>query len=104
MVELADWTLSKKVFSSPIVNVGSQCGRARIGEALATLMQIYDLTVVTLDHHALILDDIMIAIEGDDVGYSEGLPGHNQEVAVLKSDVGDRRIADDDFGRRPRKP
>ena len=26
LVELADWTLSKKVFSSPIVNVGSQAG------------------------------------------------------------------------------
>src|SRR5262249_4454151 len=67
-------------------------------------MEVYHSAIVALYHHPLILDDVVLVIEGDDVRYSEGLAGHAELIAVLKSDVRNGGIADDNLGCRSWKP
>src|SRR5262245_1967595 len=77
--------------------------RAVVGLPLRAAMQVDHLDLVALHQHALVLDDVALGIERDDVGDAEGLAGDDEQVAGLHGNIGDRRIADDDLGCRPRQ-
>lgn len=77
--------------------------RACVCKARAAFVQIDGPGVVAFDHHALVLNDIMSGIESDDVGDAERLAGDDEQISILKRDVGDRRIADDDLAGRAGK-
>lgn len=75
---------------------------ARIGKTRGALVQVTHTLLVALHDNALVLDHV-IGVERDDVGDAECLAGNDQQIGALDVDVGDRRVADDEFGDRPRQ-
>ena len=66
-------------------------------------MQVDHSAIIALNQNALVLNDIALAVEGDDVRQPECLAGHDQQIAALDGHVGNRWIANDDLARRPRQ-